>query len=36
MVTSPEAVGMSADRLERIDPVMQSVVDERRLRRDSA
>jgi CubicO group peptidase (beta-lactamase class C family) len=28
MVGSPEAVGMSADRLARIDPVMQSVVDD--------
>ena len=29
MMTSPEAVGMSADRLARIDPVMQSFVDDR-------
>ncbi len=29
MGTSPEAAGMDADRLERINPVMQSVVDER-------
>lgn len=28
-VTSPEAVGMSSDRLERIRPVMESYVDER-------
>jgi CubicO group peptidase (beta-lactamase class C family) len=28
-VTSPELVGMSADRLQRIAPVMQSYVDER-------
>ncbi len=28
MTTSPEAVGMSTDRLQRIDPVMQSVVDQ--------
>jgi CubicO group peptidase (beta-lactamase class C family) len=27
-VTSPEAVGMSTDRLARINPVMQSFVDE--------
>ena len=29
MGASPEAVGMSGERLERIDPVMQSYVDER-------
>src|SRR3954469_3843551 len=29
MAASPEAVGMSAERLERIDPIMQSYVDER-------
>jgi CubicO group peptidase (beta-lactamase class C family) len=29
MVTSPEAVGMSAARLDRINPAMQSVVDDR-------
>jgi CubicO group peptidase (beta-lactamase class C family) len=29
MGTSPEAVGMSAERLERIDPIMQSYVDQR-------
>ena len=29
MGSSPEAVGMSAERLERINPIMQSYVDER-------
>ena len=28
-VTSPEAVGMSSDRLERIRPAMESYVNER-------
>ena len=29
MGTSPEAVGMSAERLDRINPIMQSYVGER-------
>src|SRR6478735_6221473 len=29
MGTSPEAVGMSAERLDRIDPIMQRYVDDR-------